>query len=317
MEEEIIPTVQEERRRLSKNAKELAANAAHAVAFHRGLGAPLHPTTATPINKYYNSDWLNDWASAAYAKSNYALVANGAEASELSKWAKEFFSDAEIESREGTPLIQATNSKYYGGEERVAHDGSNAMVIAFPGSSSFTGGSWKPEIAVLAALLGGQTSVKWAPGFSLLSKATEAFPGADISTESATYSDAGLLYVTITGKAEQIKSASAEAVKAIKAIASGQLSQENFKKAVATAKFRALEKGQNGDAGILQTGAGLVQGGKPHQIDEIGSSIGKVSESSLKAVSLKILSTIPFHSLTISKGRQNTSGRQSYSRCCR
>lgn len=285
LEEEIIPTVQEERKKLLKDAKDLATNSAHAVAFHRGLGIPLHPTSAVPINKYFNNEWLHDWASAAYAKSNYALVANGAEASEFTKWAKEFFSDAEIESREGTPSIQATKSKYYGGEERVAHDGSNAMVIAFPGSSSFTGGSWKPEIAVLAALLGGQTSVKWAPGFSLLSKATEAFPGAHISTESATYSDAGLLYVTLTGNSDQIKSASAEAVKAIKAVASGNLSQEDFKKAVATARFKALEKGQSAQAGILETGAGLVHGGKSHQIDEVGNSIGKVSENQLKSVS--------------------------------
>ena len=285
LEEEIVPAVQEERKKLLKDVHGMAVNSAHAIAFHRGLGEPLHPTSSVAVNKYINNEWIHDWASTAYAKSNYALVANGAQASEFSKWTKEFFSDAQIQTRQNAPSIDSTQSKYHGGEERIAHDGGNALVLAFPGSSSFTGGSWKPEIAVLASLLGGESSVKWAPGFSLLSKATEAFPGAHITTQSATYSDAGLLHVSVTGKATDVRSAGTEVVKAIKAVADGQISQEDFKKAVATARFRALETGQSTEAGILQTGAGLVHGGKAHQIDELGTSIGKVTESQLKTVS--------------------------------
>ena len=228
--------------------------------------------------------WLKQFASAAYAKSNFAVVANGAVSSEFSKWMKEFFTDVPAPI-DGAPTLPSSQSKYYGGEERIAHDSGNSMVLAFPGSSSFTGGFWKPEISVLASLLGGQSNVKWSPGFSLLSKATEQFPGAHILTTNATYSDAGLLYVLLTGKAADIKSASSEVVKTIKSVAAGDINGEDFKKAVANAKFRALEFGQATDAGILQTGAGLIHGGKAHQIDELAKSIEGVSQSQLKSVS--------------------------------
>jgi ubiquinol-cytochrome c reductase core subunit 2 len=263
----------------------LAINSAHGVAFHRGLGTPLHPTSSTPITKYLTNEGLHDFASTAFGKSNFAIVANGANSSEFSKWANEFFSGASRQPSQHAPQIQTTQSKYHGGEERIAHDSGNTMVIGFPGSSSFTGGAWKPESAVLGSLLGGQTNVKWSPGFSLLAKASEAYPQAHVSTTNATYSDAGLLYVTITGKASDVRAASEEAVKKIKSVANGEISSEDFKKAIATAKFNALDAGQELFSGLELTGAGLIHGGKAHQIDEVAKSIQSVSESQLKSVS--------------------------------
>ena len=175
-------------------------------------------------------------------------------------------------------------SKYFGGEERIAHDGGNTMVLAFPGSSSFTGGSYKPEIAVLAALLGGQSNIKWSPGFSLFSKLTAAHPQLQILTSPAVYSDAGLLCISLTGNAVQVREASKEVVNAIKSVAAGEVGKEDIKKAVASAKFKALESGQNIDAGLELTGAGLVQGGKAYQIDEIGKSVDGVTEEQVKKV---------------------------------
>jgi ubiquinol-cytochrome c reductase core subunit 2 len=277
----------EQKRTLAKT-QDLAINSAHAVAFHRGLGNPLHPTSSTPLTKYLQADFLQQFSQVAYNKSNIAIVANGADSGEFSKWVKEFFTDLPSAAPSGEILANTSESKYYGGEERIAHDSGNTMIIAFPGSSSFTGGSWKPEIAVLATLLGGQSSIKWSPGFSALSKATASFPGAQISTHSAVYSDAGLLYVKLSGNALDVRGASKQVVKTIKSIAAGEISTEDFRKAVATAKFRALETGQDIHAGIELTGAGLVSGGKAHQIDEVAKSIDGVSESQLKSVSSHI-----------------------------
>lgn len=176
-------------------------------------------------------------------------------------------------------------TKYFGGEERIAHDGGNSLVIAFPGSSSFTAGSsYKPQIAVLAALLGGKSSIKWSPGFSLLSKAASSFPGASAATTHFAYSDAGLLSIQFSGSASAIRNASVEAVKALKTISDGSISKEDFTKAVAAAKYSALEEGQNIEAGLVSTGAGLVHGGKAFQIDEVGKSIEAVSADKLKSV---------------------------------
>lgn len=259
----------------------MAINSAHGVAFHRGLGTPLFPSSSVPLNKYIDEQSIKDFSRSAYSKSNIAVVANGADQQELTKWVSQFFGGVASGG-----AVSGSATQYYGGEERIAHNGGNAYVIAFPGSSSFTSGKeYKPEIAVLSALLGGKSSIKWSSGFSILGKATGAYPGASAATTHFSYSDAGLLAIQFTGSAKAIASAAKEAVKSIESIANGSISKEDFTKAVALAKFRALEEGQNVEAGLVATGAGLVHGGKPFQIDEVSKSVEGVSAEKLKAVS--------------------------------
>lgn len=256
-------------------------SSAHALAFHRGLGTPLHPSSSIPINKYVNAETIEEFAKSAYSKGNFAVVANGADHGELTKWVGEFFKGY---SNAGSAL-SSEQSKYFGGEERIAHSAGNTIVLGFSGSSSYTGGFYKPEIAVIATLLGGQSSIKWSSGFSLLAKAGAAYPNASIKTKSAIYSDAGLLYVTIDGSAKDVAGAAQEAVKTIKAIAEGQIAKEDIKKAIANAKFAELEYGQQTDAAIELTGAGLVHGGKAYQLDETAKAIDGVTEEKVKQVS--------------------------------
>ena len=270
---------------LLANPLEIALDSAHGIAFHRGLGAPLYSTTSSPMTKYLDADGIAQFSEAAYAKSNIAVVANGATHSEFSKWVGEFFADTGV----GSPRLKLSSpaTKYYGGEERIAHDSANAMVLGFPGSGSFTSGSsYKPEIAVLASLLGGESSIKWSPGFSLLAKAASEYQHTHVSTQNAAYSDAGLLYVTLTGNAAHIAKASKNVVDTLKKIAAGEVSKEDIQKATALAKFRALEAGQNIDAGLEATGSGLIGGGKAYQIDQLGKSIESVGEDKVKAVSI-------------------------------
>ena len=263
----------------------MAINSAHGVAFHRGLGIALHPTSSTPLTKYLNEENIEAFSHAAYAKHNIAVVANGANHADLSKWVGEFFTDLRDSAPSGIPPLNTSPSKYYGGEERIAHDSGNNMIIAFPGSSSYTGGTYKPEISVLAALLGGESTIKWSSGFSLLSKAVAAYPHVHVTTTHNTYSDAGLLSISLSGNARGIHQASKEVIKTLKAIASGNVEKEDIKKAIASAKFKALEAGQNVETGLEATGAGLVQNGKAFQIDEVGKSIGGVTEDQVKEVS--------------------------------
>ncbi len=273
------------RKALLGKPSEFAINSAHAVAFHRGLGNSLYPSSSTPMNRYLDEGRLQTYSQVAYAKPNFAVVANGANQQELLKWVGEFFSEVQDSPPEGFPALGMEPTKYYGGEERIAHDSGNTIVIAFPGSGSVTGGSYKPESQVLTALLGGQSNIKWAPGFSLLSKATAAYPGAHISTTHHTYSDAGLMTISISGNAQQLRGASQEVVKTLKKVATGDVSKEDITKAVATAKFKALESGQKIDTGIELTGAGLVQGGKAFQIDELGKAIDGVTVDQVRKVS--------------------------------
>lgn len=284
--EEVEPVMHLIEQQQQGDAAALALNAAHGVAFHRGLGATLYPTSSTPVSKYLTPENIKDYASAAYTKPNIAVVANGASQADLSKWVGEFFS--EVPSASSTTLSSEA-SKYYGGEERISHASGNSLVIAFPGSSSFTaGGSYKPEIAVLAELLGGKSTIKWSPGFSHLSKAVAGHPGASVSTTHFAYSDAGLLTIQLLGSAKAIKGAASDVVSALKAISEGSISKEDFTKAVALAKYRALEEAENIEAGLVSTGAGLVHGGKPFQINEVSKSVESVSIDQLKNVSLPL-----------------------------
>lgn len=268
---------------------DMAVNSAHSLAFHRGLGTPTASASTTPYTKYLESDVIEWYSKIAYAKPNFAIVANGAEHSELSKWVNEFFDGVPAtpveEVRTGTE-----QSKYYGGEERIAHDRTNAMVLAFPGSSSSTGKFYKPEIAVLASLLGGQSSVKWSSGFSLLSNAKSS-PSVQVKTTSAIYSDAGLLYTSITGNAQDVAKTAKTAVELIQKIASGDISKEDIQKAKAAAKFKELEFGQDVKAGLVLTGSGLVHNTQAYQIDEVAKAIDGVTDEAVKSVSsIKLLS---------------------------
>ena len=279
--EEIYPHIQLAQKQFLGDVTEMAVNSAHGLAFHRGLGVPTSPSSSTPLNKYLDADSIADFAESAYAAPNFAVVANGVESGELSKWIGQLFNNVPSTAR---AEITTPKSQYFGGEERIAHGSGNAMVLAFPGSSTPTGSSYKPEIAVLAALLGGKSAIKWSSGFSLLSKASSKFHGATIETKSAIYSDAGLLSVSIKGSAKDVKGAAQEVVNALKQVAEG-VSKEDFTKAKAAAKFKELEFGQNIDAGIELTGAGLIQGNKAYQIDEVAKGIDAVTEEQLKEVS--------------------------------
>jgi ubiquinol-cytochrome c reductase core subunit 2 len=283
LNEEVSRIMRLGQKNLLANPSHMAINSAHGLAFHRGLGTPLYPTSSTTFTKYLEPEEIYNFATSAYSKSNIAVVANGTSQAELSKWVREFFENTYTEGKK----LESPATKYYGGEERIAHDKGNVMILAFPGTSSFTSGSaHRPEIAVLATLLGGESTIKWSPGFSLLAKAASQHQHAHVSTQNLGYSDAGLLAVTLSGNASHIAKASRSVVEALEKVASGNVSSEDIKKATALAKFRALEIGQDINAGLEATGSGLISGGRAYQIDEIAQSIEKVGEDKVKAVSL-------------------------------
>lgn len=278
MHEEVIPLVVLDQKKYLANTLEMAINSAHALAFHRGLGNVVKPASSTPYTKYLTAESLEEYAQSAYAKPSIAIVGNGVDHSELSKWINEFFGDAR-----SSPLNELTTSqsKYHGGEERIAHGSGNSMVLAFPGSSSPTGGFYKPEAAVLAALLGGESTIKWSPGFSLLSKAAQDVPNMHIATKSDIYSDAGLVTIAMHGSANDIRSAAGKVVEALKSVAQG-ISKEDFQKAKALAKFKELEYGQEPRAALELTGTGLVRNNKPYQIDDVAKAVDGVTEDKVK-----------------------------------
>ncbi|KAI1162678.1 ubiquinol-cytochrome C reductase complex CORE protein 2 precursor [Nemania serpens] len=283
--EEVEGVLHLKQAKLAGDVSALALDAAHAVAFHNGLGASLYPLPSTPLKGYLNENAIADYAGAVYQKSNIALVADGATTKSLERWTEQFFKRIPASAPSGVAL-ESKASTYYGGEQRTSHTGGNALVIAFPGSSF---GTFKPEIAVLTALLGGQPNVKWSPGFSLLAKAAAASPGVTVSATNLAYSDAGLLAIQINGTAASVRKTAEEAVKALKRIAAGSTSKEDLTKAVAKAKFEALDASQSGVSTLVSAGSGIVQTGKPFQIAETVQSIDSVTADKLQAAAKALL----------------------------
>ncbi|KAL9480705.1 hypothetical protein ACSS6W_005491 [Trichoderma asperelloides] len=263
----------------------LALDNAHAVAFHSGLGAALNPSPSAPFNKYVNEEYVASFADVVYSKPNIAVVADGAGAQSLSKWVDQFFKGVPAAARSGQTL-KTEATKYFGGEQRTSHASGNSVVIAFPGSDS--AGS-KPEIEVLATLLGAQPTIKWAPGFSLLSKATAGTPGVSVASANQAYSDAGLLTVQLTGAAASVRKAAEETVKALKNIAAGTVSKEDVAKAIANAKFNLLEKAQTRGSSVLLAGSGLVNNGKVQDLVALTKSLDAVTADKLKTTAKALL----------------------------
>lgn len=259
----------------------LALDNAHAVAFHTGLGAPLYPTPSTPYSKYLNEEYIASYADVVYSKPNIALVAEGATSETMAKWVNQFFKDVPAASQSGQTL-DTKASKYFGGEQRTTHTGGNAMVIAFPGSEY---GTAKPEIAVLASLLGGQSTIKWTSGYSLLSKATADISGLSVSASNLSYSDAGLLAIQLSGAAASVRKGAEATVKAIESIANGSISKEDVAKAIANAKFNTLDVAQGRETALHLAGSGIVHSGKPYDAASFAQAIDSVTADKLKTVS--------------------------------
>jgi ubiquinol-cytochrome c reductase core subunit 2 len=128
--------------------------------------------------------------------------------------------------------IQSTKTAFYGGNARVKRAGPSAVTIAFPAPAS-------PELAVLANALD-LSAVQYSVGSSLLGRAAEA-TGTRITVGNDVHSDAALLHITIAGAdANAVRQGAVEAVKAVRAVASGS-DAEAAKKAVARTKFAELE----------------------------------------------------------------------------
>ncbi|KIH91461.1 ubiquinol-cytochrome c reductase core subunit 2 [Sporothrix brasiliensis 5110] len=282
--EEIEPVLHLKQAKYSADSLAAALDAAHAVAFHTGLGEALSPSTTTPLSSYLSHTGVSQFASSAYSRSNFALVADGATQVALSKWVDQFFKKS---TGSGSALTSAA-SKYYGGQQRIESASGNAIVIAFP-----TNGLNAPDatVEVLTSLLGGESSVKWSPGFTLLSKASAGVHGANAVARNLSYSDAGLLTVQVTGQsAGAVRAAADVAVKALKSVASGSVSKEDVAKAIAKARFDALTAQEPASAAITAAGTAVLHGLKTFQPADASKAYAGVTAEKLTTLAKKLVS---------------------------
>ncbi len=219
---------------LASNPAGRAIELAHALAFRTGLGSPLFATEDSDIT----IDTIKEFASSVFTKGNIAVLGTGISQEALSQLVGK-----SLASLASTGSPSKSQTSYFGGETRVdSHGGPQTVFIGFGSAGAPT-----PEVAVLAAHLSPQPSVKWSQGTSPITAAIPAT--ASVQSVLLPYSDASLFGLFIQGETtEDVKTAGKAAVAALKQ--AGSIQGDELAKAVAKAKFAAASAVE-GRSGIV------------------------------------------------------------------
>lgn len=201
---------------------------AHRVAFHNGLGNSLFAPTTSKIDVAK----VKNFAKRIFTSGNIALIGSGIGHDQLTSLAESF---AALPSG---AAVKSDPSKYYGGESRIeAESDLGHFLLAYEGAAHGTNQFAATQI--LRYVLGGDKFVKWSPGASPFAQ-TAAKISADtqISAFNLGYTDNGLFGVYVTAPHKKVTAAVEAATEQLKAISS-KISAEDYKRAVAQAKFAA------------------------------------------------------------------------------
>lgn len=211
-----------------------------------------------------------------YTKANLAIVGAGVSLDQLKPLVADFLEDAVAGTASAVPA-----SSFFAGDVRVSSTAGSALAL---GHAS----PYAPELAVLAALLGGVPSIKWSYGSSLLATATQGKAVASLSN----YAGSSLFKIVVNAdSAAETSAATKAAAAALKSVASSGVSSEDLKKAIAQAKFSAVAA-LEGKPGLTATGLSLLTAGTIPDIASSVSAIGSVSADKVKAAAEAIVKKI-------------------------
>ncbi|KAH7927188.1 LuxS/MPP-like metallohydrolase [Leucogyrophana mollusca] len=269
--EYVLPVIEAESTAASLDPSVRALELAHTLAFRSGLGSSLF---ASPHSAVTLED-VKSYAATAFNKGNIAVLGTGIDQATLSKLVEKSLASA---SSSGTSS-STSPSLYFGGETRLeSHSGPETVFIGFGAV-----GPTDPALAVLAAHLAPQASVKWSQGLSPISAGLPL--GTSVQTVLLPYSDATLFGLLIQGPTAQgVKEAAKVATKALKEASS--VKGEELKKAVAKAKFTAASALDARD-GILNALSSNIFANAEVSIDATLASLDNVNEAAFsKAVSI-------------------------------
>ncbi|KAG1381867.1 hypothetical protein G6F61_002770 [Rhizopus arrhizus] len=247
------------------NSEISAFEAAHQLAFRTGLGNSVF---AKASNQVSNAT-VKAFAQQQFTQGNVALVGTGIEHEQLVNLAEQFLNLSTGSSG------QLSGSQYFGGEARLEGH-SNEYVLAFEGAAANSA-----EFAALQVLrhaLGGELNIKHTVGSGLLAQAASKV-NAHIKAFNIGYSDAGLFGVQISGAQTGVAvAAAAEQLKAAK-----NLSNEDFARGVAQAKFAATASFETRLDRLQTLGAQAFRGSKYSAADAV-AALEKVSASDVAKV---------------------------------
>ncbi|KAJ3727419.1 Metalloenzyme, LuxS/M16 peptidase-like protein [Lentinula raphanica] len=275
--EYVAPVMQTEVGESKFNPGFQAIEAAHAVAFHNGLGSSL---LSSPHNSITHEDILS-FARSTFTRDNIAVLGTGIDQATLSTLVEQSLSKMSATSQISSPA-----SSYFGGETRLqAHGGPQTVFIGF-GSA----GVPSPEVAALAAFLSTTPAVKWSQGTSPIAAALPT--GTAVEVVYLPYSDASLFGLLVQGPTgSAVKEAGNAAVQALKTATNG-LKGDDLKKALAKAKFAAASA-VDSRAGLVSVLGSKVLSGHESSIDSTLASFDKVTESGFAKATSTLLKNKP------------------------
>lgn len=213
---------------------------------NRGLGNSLFANPAAPVTL----EAVKDFAAKTCTTGNLAVVASGVPLNTLTSTVSAALSELPSGSA-ATPQ----ESKYYGGDYRSLMTDShghplphNHFFLAYEGASTKSAA----PLAVLQALLGGESNVKWTNGLSPLSAVSDNFAGARARAFNISFADTGLFGMHVSAPQDKLSGAAKTAAQALDKAAQGA-SSDDIKRAVANAKFNAASTLENDRASSHDT----------------------------------------------------------------
>ncbi|KAH7911256.1 Metalloenzyme, LuxS/M16 peptidase-like protein [Hygrophoropsis aurantiaca] len=274
--EYVIPVIEAESVAASSDPATSALEAAHALAFRSGLGSSLF---ASPHSSVTLED-IKSYGASAFSKGNIAVLGTGIDQATLSKLVEK-----SLASVTSSASASTSPSAYFGGETRLeSHGGPETVFIGFGAT-----GPADPALAVLAAHLAPQPSVKWSQGLSPISAGLPV--GTSVQTVLLPYSDATLFGLLVQGPTAQgVKEAAKVATKALKE--AGSVKGDELKKAIAKAKFSAASSIDSRD-GILNTLSSKIFSTNEVSVDTTLASLDQVNEAAFSKVVSSITKTKP------------------------
>lgn len=286
--EEVLPAIRGEFEQVSNDPATLGLDILTQTAYRqRGLGASLYASPASPISA---SD-AAAYGRAAFSKSNIAVVGTGIDASKLSSLVSKHFADVPATSSG----LAAGPSTYFGGEQRVAfapHHSDNPRAHNGHFFLAFEGGV-APEFAVLRALLGGESSVKWSTGLSPLSQAGQKVIGGHAQAFNMTFSDSGVIGAYVSAPHASLASVAKEVSNAFKSVASS-VSSEDLQKAIAKAKFELATQLESRETLRTAVGSALLsQKGSVKALEERFAALEGVKANQVSKAAEKALKGKP------------------------
>lgn len=233
--ESVSGAIQAESLAAASNPGVQAIELAHATAFRNGLGSPIF----TPSHSGVTVEDIKSFAASAFSKGNVAVLGTGIDGDVLAKLVQKNLSGLTSVTPSPAPATH-----YFGGETRVEGQSIPTIFIGY-GTTAPTA-----ALSVFASLLDPTPSLKWTTGSSPLSNLPG---GASAQVVYLPYTDAALFGVVVQAPtAEAVREAGKSVVKALKAVASGSVKDEEVKKAVAKAKFAAASTIESRD-GLVST----------------------------------------------------------------